>query len=565
MLTSPPFLSCRFPRAALFVLAGFVFTLPFAAKVQAQSPGPQPAYGPYSVHSLAGGLGIRKQLHPHDHLAESQTNWSLSLWLHRAGDSSSTALLAGVGAPLDVFARYIGLRDGRPFFVSGAGHELLAPGALPALGWHSIAVAIGADGISHLYVDGSDVAHDALPIGPAAASLEIVPAITPTAAFHHFGGRLALVSLAENPAAAGLGPDQATALRSPRLDLDSLVFEEASPAAPVQTHAQAGQREPQDPATLPHSRAPFSAPVTRPVPGGSDTLAADGVTLTLEHAWQLAEASTVQGTGDTVSSPDFNAASWYHATMPGTVLTTLIDRGVYPDPDFGLNNLAIPERLARQSFWYRTTVSVPSSMRGRRLTLCFAGINYHATVWMNGKRLGEITGAFIHGSFDVTSVVHPGQQNAIAVLIDPPPHPGIPHEQSIAGGPGENGGIMALDGPTFAATEGWDWIPGIRDRNMGLWQPVTLRGSGDITIENPAIDTTLPLPDTSRADIAIRVPLQNATNASVRGELTVSFDDVSLRVPVAVFPGWDRSHTSPGAVPPAHGPQPSALVAQRLR
>ena len=63
----------------------------------------------------------------------------------------------------------------------------------------------------------------------------------------------------------------------------------------------------------------------------------------------------------------------------------------------------------------------------------------------------------------------------LAVRISPPPHPGIPQEQSIKGGPGENGGIMVLDGPTFVATEGWDWIPGIRDRNTGIWQDVDSR------------------------------------------------------------------------------------------
>ena len=71
-------------------------------------------------------------------------------------------------------------------------------------------------------------------------------------------------------------------------------------------------------------------------------------------------------------------------------------------------------------------------------------------------------------------MLKPGQTNVLAVRVSPPPHPGIPHEQSILGGPGENGGMMCLDGPTFVATEGWDWIPAIRDRDTGIWQPVTL-------------------------------------------------------------------------------------------
>ncbi len=109
------------------------------------------------------------------------------------------------------------------------------------------------------------------------------------------------------------------------------------------------------------------------------------------------------------------------------------------------------------------------------MQLTLEGINYAASVWLNGKLLGSIKGAFRRGTFDATSTLKPGQKNVLAVRISPPPHPGIPQEQSILGGPGENGGAMLLDGPTFVATEGWDWIPAVRDRNSGIWQPVTLR------------------------------------------------------------------------------------------
>jgi hypothetical protein len=61
-----------------------------------------------------------------------------------------------------------------------------------------------------------------------------------------------------------------------------------------------------------------------------------------------------------VSAPAYDAKAWYAATVPGTVLTTLVDRGVYPDPDYGLNNTAIPESLNKQAYWYR------SSSRRRR-------------------------------------------------------------------------------------------------------------------------------------------------------------------------------------------------------
>ncbi len=75
----------------------------------------------------------------------------------------------------------------------------------------------------------------------------------------------------------------------------------------------------------------------------------------------------------------------------------------------------------------------------------FGGINYAADIWANGAKLGSTRGAFIRGQFDLTPVAG---ENVVAVRVSPPPHPGIPHEQSISAGVGENGGQLAIDGPT---------------------------------------------------------------------------------------------------------------------
>jgi hypothetical protein len=166
----------------------------------------------------------------------------------------------------------------------------------------------------------------------------------------------------------------------------------------------------------------------------------------------------------------------------------------------GLNNLAIPDSLSRQDYWYRSVFDAPLGLQGKDLTLTFKGINYSAEVWLNGTRLGAIKGAFIRGVFDVTAAVQTGRRNVLAVRVSPPPHPGIPHEQSIAAGPGENGGNLAIDGPTFIASEGWDWIPGIRDRNTGIWQEVELNSGRagncgcSIHTSSPACRCRAPIP-----------------------------------------------------------------------
>ena len=50
------------------------------------------------------------------------------------------------------------------------------------------------------------------------------------------------------------------------------------------------------------------------------------------------------------------------------------------------------------------------SYKNRRVWLNFDGINYSATVWVNGTQVGTIRGAFIRGIFDITSHVHSRQE-----------------------------------------------------------------------------------------------------------------------------------------------------------
>ena len=199
--------------------------------------------------------------------------------------------------------------------------------------------------------------------------------------------------------------------------------------------------------------------------------------------------------------------------------------------------MAIPESLARQDYWYRTTFRAPENLDGKQLTLTFNGINYAAEVWINGSRLGDIRGAFIRGVFDITGRVTPSKPAVIAVRVSPPPHPGIPHEESIAAGPGENGGWVALDGPTFAASEGWDWIPGIRDRNTGIWQNVTLSATGRVRLLDPHVVTLLPLPKTDSADVSITVPVDSSHIAPVDVTVTAKFEGVAITKTAPVSPG----------------------------
>src|SRR5690242_905509 len=146
----------------------------------------------------------------------------------------------------------------------------------------------------------------------------------------------------------------------------------------------------------------------------------------LSTGWQLQSASNITDPGSVISQTNYFPAAWYPATVPGTVLTTFVNAGVYPEPLYGTNNYitVIPDSLCLTSYWYRTTFVVPSSYSGQRVWLNFDGINYTAVVWLNGNNLGTNQGAFSRGIYDITSLVNVSGTNALAVLISPEPDPG---------------------------------------------------------------------------------------------------------------------------------------------
>ncbi|BCM92593.1 exo-beta-D-glucosaminidase [Abditibacteriota bacterium] len=278
----------------------------------------------------------------------------------------------------------------------------------------------------------------------------------------------------------------------------------------------------------------------------------------ISGSWQLQDAARVTATGEVLSrvgSTSIGGTAWYKAAVPGTVLTTLVNNGVYPEPLYGENNRPdkIPESLSRTSYWYRTNFRVPNSYKGKRTWLNFNGINYMAEVWVNGHNLGMVKGAFTRGLFDVTPYITMGAANALAVHILPPPHPGVPHEQTAANGVGPNGGITALDGPTFLCSIGWDWIPGIRDRNMGIWQNVFLSATGPVTLKDTYVTSDLPLPRIDSADLTVQTMLRNVTDQPQTGQLVGTFDETTFRVPVTVAANGTQSVTlTPAQIPALH-------------
>lgn len=291
-------------------------------------------------------------------------------------------------------------------------------------------------------------------------------------------------------------------------------------------------------------------------------------------SFYLQSSVLLKESGEVISDPGYTPdVYWFPVKVPSTVLSGLVANGVYPDPYQGLNNMYIPDASDefnkqydlekyshlpgvpnpwKKPYWYRTVFSIPASDEGRHFQLIFKGINYRAAVWINGKQVADSTnmaGMFAEYSLNISEYVRAGEANALAVKIYPLDYPGLPATEQLEA----FGDFYANGGPTgdigknvtMLCSVGWDWMPPVRDRNIGIWQPVFLRTSGAVTIGRPKIVTELPLlPDTTSAELSLSLDLVNHGKREQNGNLMVTispenFNGKSFTVskPVKIEPG----------------------------
>ena len=279
----------------------------------------------------------------------------------------------------------------------------------------------------------------------------------------------------------------------------------------------------------------------------------------------LQSSAVITSPGDSISSPAYRSKDyWFPVRVPCTVLTGLVANKVYPDPYTGMNNMLIPDASDtfnreyhleqyshlpgqpnpwKKPYWYRTVFSVPAADKGRHFQLIFKGINYRAEVWLNGRQIADssqMAGMFARHDLDVSEAIRAGQDNALAVKIFPLDEPGLPAPPQLEALDEfyDNGGPTGDIGKnvTMLSSVGWDWIPEVRDRNMGIWQPVYLRTTGQVVISRPQIITSLPsLPDTGLAELSLHILLSNNGHASSQGRLNVSIRGENFTAPAIHF------------------------------
>lgn len=247
----------------------------------------------------------------------------------------------------------------------------------------------------------------------------------------------------------------------------------------------------------------------------------------LSAGWKAKKASEVNLDGISLTADEPDLTGWLNATVPGTVLTTLVNNGLMPDPWYGMNNEQIPdvwnEGRDYYTYWFFTRFSSETLDSTKQVWLNFRGINYRADIYLNGRRLNEETheGMFLRQKYNVTALLNRQGHNRLAVKVEPPLNPGNPN-----GGQGGDGTIGR--DVTMQFTAGWDWIQPIRDRNTGIWDEVTIEVTGDIDIRHGFARPRVPGPRLpgelqDPAFVTFSAELTNPTDKLVEGEVALAY------------------------------------------
>ncbi|MFC4439947.1 MULTISPECIES: glycoside hydrolase family 2 protein [Natrialbaceae] len=173
--------------------------------------------------------------------------------------------------------------------------------------------------------------------------------------------------------------------------------------------------------------------------------------------------------------------------------------------------------------WYRRTETLELPAE-ERVLLRFGAVDYEATVWVNGERVGENRGGYLPFELDVTDAVVEGENAIVVEVVDPADISEIPHGK-----------------------QGAPWY----QRISGIWQDVTLefvpetrverlRATPDLDDDSARIDFDVAgVDDSSSVTAAVRITRdgddaargETAIDADGSGSLTVSIEDPTYWTP----------------------------------
>ncbi len=214
--------------------------------------------------------------------------------------------------------------------------------------------------------------------------------------------------------------------------------------------------------------------------------------MNLKKSLQIAVAMALAGTGFTpviAQDYNFNDAWLFHlGEAKGADAATYNDatwRKLSLPHDWAIegkfskeNDLRTGGLPVHGTGWYRKHFVVNPDMKGKQVAMAFDGAMNNAHVWVNGQFVGNRPYGYIGFEFDITPFVKFGEENTIAVRLNP-------EELSAR------------------------WYPG-----AGIYRNVFIKYNAPVHIPQWGTKITTPSVSDYEATITIQTKITNATNAN---------------------------------------------------
>ncbi|GAB6140442.1 glycoside hydrolase family 2 TIM barrel-domain containing protein [Methylosoma difficile] len=166
--------------------------------------------------------------------------------------------------------------------------------------------------------------------------------------------------------------------------------------------------------------------------------------------------------------------------------------------------------------WYKKHFSLPETLKGKRISLNFDGVDYQADVWLNGRYLGFHEGYFQHFQFDATDAALFVKDNVLTVKVNSPLEAAGEdwslHKRLIKG-------IFSH----HDTRPGGAWSARGQEHNTGgIWASVALQIHDAVSISQAKVSPVLDLPHhQATANVALQINVQQAAPVGAKVRLTL--------------------------------------------
>ena len=126
--------------------------------------------------------------------------------------------------------------------------------------------------------------------------------------------------------------------------------------------------------------------------------------------------------------------------------------------------------------WYKRTVDIPKSWKGKRVLLNFGAVDWECVVYVNGKEAGKHTGGYSPFSLDITEALNESGSQEIVVSVWDPTDAGQPHGKQVL----KPGGIM------YTATSGiWRtvWLEPVAGSHIAGYTAIPDVDQGELRVK----------------------------------------------------------------------------------